>query len=272
MKFAMVSSLEESNRSDELILKRFSELCELLKPIGYKGIELAILEPEKIPALNLKEIADSYQIKIPALGTGATFLRFRYSLGDLYLRIRQSAINRIARYIEFATITNSKVIIGLIRGRRTFKNTPSVEARNLHTTLTICSKLAEEYDVELLLEPINRFEIDSCNTIKETLDLIEDVGSDHLQLMVDTFHIHLEEDLNTIWSYLELISSRVSHIHLADDTRSAPGTGHFDFPRFLKIFQKNKFSGFASIETIMKPTFEGVARVTMSYFKKINIL
>ncbi|MFX1533821.1 MAG: sugar phosphate isomerase/epimerase family protein [Promethearchaeota archaeon] len=271
MKFAIVSGLNESNSSHPQILERFTNLCEFLSPLGYEGIELAILEPENIPVQKLKEIADSYQLKIPALGTGSTFLRFRYSLGALEAGIRKKAIERIKKYIDFSTISESKVIIGLIRGRRTFKNNPSHEAQNIQNSLIICSQLAEEHNVELLLEPINRFEIDSCNTIEETLELIESIGSSHLKLLVDTFHTHLEETPDSIWSYLEFISNKVSHLHLADDTRRAPGSGHFDFKRFLNIFQKAKFLGFASVETIMKPSFEVVARDSMAYLKSIEV-
>ena len=45
-----------------------------------------------------------------------------------------------------------------------------------------------------------------------------------------------------------------------------------NFIKFLEIFKKHDFQGFASVETIMKPSFEDVARETMDYLKTINIL
>ncbi|MFX1555114.1 MAG: sugar phosphate isomerase/epimerase family protein, partial [Promethearchaeota archaeon] len=59
------------------------------------------------------------------------------------------------------------------------------------------------------------------------------------------------------------------HIHLADCTRRAPGTGHFDFRTFLNIFKNAGYNGFASIETIMKPSFEEVARESSEYLRLI---
>ncbi|MFX1298117.1 MAG: sugar phosphate isomerase/epimerase family protein, partial [Promethearchaeota archaeon] len=190
MKFAMVSGLNESTSTSQQVLGKFTNLCKFLQPLGYKGIELAILEPEKILVKELKEVADSYQLEIPALGTGSTFLRFGFSLGNLFLQIREKAIERLKRYIEFSTICNSKIIIGLIRGRRSYKNNPITEKRNIINSLRKCSKLAEDFSVELIFEPINRFEIDSFNTIEETLAMIEEIGSDHLKLMIDSFHTH----------------------------------------------------------------------------------
>jgi sugar phosphate isomerase/epimerase len=272
MKFSIVSGLDESSSSEGEILKRYSQLCEFLSPLGFKGIELAILKPEIIPVKEIKNISDSYEMMIPALGTGSTFLRFRYSFGDMDSKIRDKAIERIKKYIEFSTISNSKVIIGLIRGRFSHKNNPDNEKKNIILSLKKCCKLAEDNNVELIFEPINRFEIDSYNTIRETLEMIEEIGSEKLKLMVDSFHTHLEEDPTTIWDYLDSIAKKVSHLHLADDTRRAPGTGHFDFKRFLNIFEKKSFMGFASVETIMKPSFEDVANQTMNYMKSINIL
>jgi sugar phosphate isomerase/epimerase len=271
MKFAIVTGLNESQSSNQQILEKFSKLCGFINPLGYEGIELAILEPERIPVNKLKEIADSYKMKIPALGTGSTFLRFGYSLGDFRSEIREKAIERIKQYIEFATISDSKVIIGLIRGRFSHQSSPEGEKKNIKTSLKLCCQLAQENDIELIFEPINRFEIDSYNNIKESLELINEIGSNHLKLMIDSFHMHLEEEPKEVWGFLESIASEVLHLHLADDTRRAPGTGHFDFKRFLTIFKKSNFKGFASMETIMKPSFEDVAKDSIEYLKSLNL-
>ncbi|MHA1649402.1 MAG: sugar phosphate isomerase/epimerase family protein [Candidatus Helarchaeota archaeon] len=272
MKFSIVSGLNESSSSNSRIIETFTGLCELLQPLGYKGIELAILEPEKIPVGELKNIADSYQMDIPTVGTGATYLRFGYSLGHKLANIRQKAIERLRKYIEFATFFNSKVVIGLIRGRRTYDLSPEQERDNIVISLKRCCEIAEDHDIELVFEPINRFEIDTYNTIAESLELIKEINSSHLKLLIDSFHTHLEENPNTVWDYLESIADYVSHLHLADDTRRAPGTGHFDFKRFLTIFESHNFQGFASVETIMHPSFEIVARETINYMKSINML
>lgn len=272
MKFSIVTGLKESNSSESQILEKFTALCKFLSLLGYKGIELAILEPEKIPVKKLKEISDSYDMEIPALGTGATYLRFGYSLGDINPNVREKSIERIKKYFEFALISDSKVIIGLIRGRYSFISGPELAEKNIIASLKTCCELAENYSIELAFEPINRFEVDSFNTIKESLEMMEKIGSNYLTLLIDTFHIHLEEDPKNIFDYLETITNKVSHIHLADDTRKAPGTGHFDFKRFLRIFKSSTRLGFASLETIMKPSLEDVAKDTMTYLKSIKIL
>ena len=269
MKFSIVSGLNESKSSQEDVINKFSSLLEFLKPLNFNGIELSLLEPEKIDVEEIVAIKESFGMEISAIGTGSTFIRFGYSLGHIDENIRNKAIERIDKYIELARKTNSKVIIGLIRGRYNHESSAKKEKLNIKSSLIECCHSAENNNVELVFEPINRFEIDSYNTIAEALELIEEIGSNNLKLLIDTFHIHLEEDPESIQDYLKVINRKVGHIHLADDTRRAPGSGHFDFKPILEIFKRNMYTGFASIETIMKPSFEDIAIKSSEYLKLI---
>ncbi|MHA1250585.1 MAG: sugar phosphate isomerase/epimerase family protein, partial [Candidatus Helarchaeota archaeon] len=162
-------------------------------------------------------------------------------------------------------------IIGLIRGRYSYKSNLEIEKTNIVNSLKDCCKIAEDAGVILLLEPINRFEIDSCNTIKESIKLIEEVNSDYLKLMIDSFHMHLEEDPELIWTELDSYHSLIQHVHLADDTRRAPGTGHINFKRLIGVLEKNNYNEFYSFETIMKPSFEKIAKDSIKYLRSLKI-
>lgn len=269
MLLSIVSGLNESKSNSKDVTEKFSSLCQFLKSLNYDGIELSLLEPEKIDVKKIIEIKDSYEMEIPALGTGSTYIRFGYSFGDANELIRKKAIERIEKYIEFARETQAKVIIGLIRGRYKHDNTPQKERVNIISSLKKCCSLAEDSNVQLLFEPINRFEVDSYNTISESIKLIEDLGSSNLKLLIDSFHVYLEEDPDYIWEYLKKCIRYVGHVHLADTTRRAPGSGHFDFKTFLKIFKALEYADFFSIETIMKPSFEVVARNSSEFLKGI---
>ncbi|MFX0012575.1 MAG: sugar phosphate isomerase/epimerase family protein [Candidatus Hermodarchaeota archaeon] len=262
MLLSIVSGLDESKSSPNDVNKKFTYLCRYLKSLNYDGIELSLLEPEKVDVKGIIELQNSYDMKISALGTGSTFIRFGYSLGDHRELIRKKAIERVAKYIEFARETQSKVIIGLIRGRYKHDSNPQKEQLNIISSLKECCSIAENSDVQLLFEPINRFEIDSYHTISESIQLINEI-------LIDSYHTHLEEDPVYIWKYLKDIVHYIGHVHLADTTRRAPGSGHFDFKAFLSIFKTHGYSEFVSIETIMKPSFELVAKNSSEYLRQI---
>ena len=269
MKLSIVSGLKESKNNQEKVIEQFSSLCEFLKPLNYDGIELSLMEPENLEVAKLIEIKDSYEMEISALGTGSTFIRFGYSLGHADENMREKAIERISKYIEFARETDSKVIIGLIRGRYNSESSAKKEILNIISSFKECCCIAENNSVMLVFEPINSFEIDSYNTVAEAVNLIDEIGSENLKLLLDSYHINLEEDPGFIWDYLKDITTYVGHIHLADCTRRAPGTGHFDFRTFLTIFKTAGYSDYASIETIMKPSFEEVAKESVDYLRSI---
>ena len=269
LNLSIVCSLNESKESKGAVVKKFASLCHLLKPLGYDGIELSLLEPERIEIKEIVELCESYEMIIPALGTGSTFIRFGYSFGDLNESIRKAAIERIVKYIEFAQNFDSKVIIGLIRGRYNHESNPIRERMNITSCLKECCQAAENYDIHLVFEPINSFEIDSFNTISQSKALLQEIGSDHLKLLIDSFHTNLEEDPVYIWDDLINIVPLVGHVHLADCTRRAPGTGHFDFKTFLKVFKEGGYEGFVSLETIMKPSFEELAKDASEYLDHI---
>lgn len=269
MLLSIVSGLNESYSKKHEVIKKFFSLCHFLKPLNYDGIELSLLEPEKIDVDEILEIMDSYDMEIPALGTGLTFIRFGFSFGDVEASNRKKAIDRIEKYIEFGQKTRSKVIIGLIRGRFKYDSNPTEERLNIISSLKECCKIAENFGVDLIFEPINQFEIDSYNTFSESKELIEEIGSDHLKLLIDSFHTNLEEDPIYVWDELKSISHYIAHIHLSDTTRRDPGSGHFDFKTFLSVLKEMGYNKYVSLETIMKPSFEEVAKNSAQYLRSI---
>lgn len=270
MNLSIVANLNEVKSNQDEVNKQFELLCDFLKPLGYKGIELSLLRPEKIDVNGIKELMEAYEMEIPALGTGGTYIRYGYSLGSIDASKRMLAIGRLKEYINLAAELNSKVIIGLIRGRYNYQSNPKKEKLNIIESLKEILRIAESKEVMLLLEPINRFEIDSYTTISGSLELIQKLDSPNINLLIDSFHTHLEEDPGFIWDYLKEISSNVGHIHLADSNRRAPGTDHFDFRTFINIFKQIYYDGFYSLETINEPSFEEVAKQGAEFLKYID--
>ncbi|TXT61971.1 MAG: putative 5-keto-L-gluconate epimerase [Promethearchaeota archaeon] len=265
MKLSIVASINEDKGSPDRIDKKFSLLCEFLKPLGYSGIELSLLKPENIDLKPILETLNSYNMHIPAIGTGGTFIRYGYSLGHRKKHVRKKAVDVLEKYMDFAAKSQSLVIIGLIRGRYSYKSNSEKEKLNIFNSLTKCIEMAEDKNVTLAFEPINRFEIDSYHTISNSLDLLEELHSNHLKILIDTFHIHLEENLDTVFTLLENNISKICHIHLADCNRRSPGSGHFPFRKLFEIFENDKYNGFYSLETIMYPSFEDVAEQSANY-------
>ena len=69
----------------------------------------------------------------------------------------------------------------------------------------------------LVLEPINCNEPRLINTAAHDLDLIKGVEADIFNLLLDTFHMNIEEaDPN---ASIRKFSEHIFHIHVADSNR-----------------------------------------------------
>ena len=138
------------------------------------------------------------------------------------------------------------IIIGLIRA----VVKPGVEGKQasdwLVDALKECSSEANKYGVRLALEPINRYETRLINNVQQGLELIQNVGAENFGLLLDTFHMNIEE-ANIEKSMMDC-GGKIFHFHVADSNRWYPGAGHLDFPGILRVLMAGGYAGFVSGE------------------------
>ncbi len=82
---------------------------------------------------------------------------------------------------------------------------------------------AKNYGVELNLECLNRFENHIINTAAEGLSFVEEVGMPNVWVMLDTFHMNIEE--TSITDAIRTAGSRLGHFHTGECNRMVPGKG-----------------------------------------------
>ena len=105
-------------------------------------------------------------------------------------------------------------------------------------------KRAVDYGIQLVLEPLNRYSTPYCATAKDAIAITQQVDS--LGVLLDTFHMNIEEDL-----FKEAIQSSrkfLRHMHFADNNRKMPGFAHIDFSTIVKSLNGIDYDGFISFE------------------------
>lgn len=110
--------------------------------------------------------------------------------------------------------------------------------------------LAEEADVVLVLEPLNTIVSHPGMFLSSTtlaLDIIEEVGSDHLRLLYDVFHSNvMGEDMEAV---LKGRIHLVQHVQFADNPgRNEPGTGTIDWPAVVAQLRALGYDGGIGLE------------------------
>ena len=89
-------------------------------------------------------------------------------------------------------------------------------------------KVAEACGVTYCVEAVNRFETCLINTAKEALAYIEEIDSKNIGVLLDTYHMNIEED--SLGDAIRLVGAdRLKSFHTGDNNRRAPGRGHINW-------------------------------------------
>ena len=249
MKYSLVISTTDAS-FDALAFKGdLMKGVKMARELGYDAVEIAIRDPESVDVKTLMDLLEKEAMKVSAIGTGQAFLADKLSLSSLDEEVRKRAIERLKKHIDFARNVGGHVIIGLIRGFFG-KERKKAYGKLVESVKELCS-YAKERDVKLVVEPINRYECDNMNTVEETLKFLKDVDCQNVGLLLDTFHMNIEEPI--IEESIKKAGDRLYHFHVADSNRWAPGCGHIDFKSIMKVLKDIKYDGFVSVECLPLP-------------------
>ena len=121
----------------------------------------------------------------------------------------------------------------------------------------------------ILLEPLNRCETDLVNIATQAADIISSFGTSKLRILLDTFHMNLEEDDvdHAFWS----IDCLLGHIHIADSDRMPPGLGSIDLDCYINLLRHIKYRGFVSAEILPFPSIVESFQLAANFLSRSSI-
>ena len=164
--------------------------------------------------------------------------------------------------IDLAERFGKLVNIGRVRGQIGNRPQSEAEASFIDLARELC-EYAHPKGVTLVLEPVNRYEIDFINSVEEGVDLMKKVNRPNMMLMPDVFHMNIED--RTIGPELAKHINFIEYIHFADSNRLAPGQGHLDFRQLLTNLYHADYDGWVSIEILPIPDPDTAARQSAEF-------
>jgi D-psicose/D-tagatose/L-ribulose 3-epimerase len=114
------------------------------------------------------------------------------------------------------------------------------------TGLRRAGKTAALAGVRLAIEPLNRFETDIANTTGHALALAESVESPAVGVMLDTFHMNMEDP--SIPDAIRRAGSRMFHFQANENNRGFVGSGHIDWPAVARALVAVGYKGPITLE------------------------
>ena len=112
-------------------------------------------------------------------------------------------------------------------------------------------KAAEDHNVLFCIEVVNRFEHFVMNTAAEGIAFAERVGSPNCKILLDTFHMNIEEE-SLRGSILEA-GTWLGHFHIGEPNRRPPGRGRMPWAEIFGALHEINYQGAIVMEPFLVP-------------------
>ncbi len=106
--------------------------------------------------------------------------------------------------------------------------------------------IAKQYDINLGMEVLNRFENHILNTAEEGVAFVTEVGQDNVKVMLDTFHMNIEE--TSIADAIRTAGNLLGHFHTGECNRMVPGKGRTPWREIGEALRDIRYDGTVVME------------------------
>ncbi len=268
-RFSVALSLRQTVFGPVLFAGRLLEGLNLAAQLGFHKVEVSLRDPEDFVSQEVESQIGRLGLSISAIATGQSCLHDNLCLCSPYAELCDATVERLKAHIELGERLGSAVIIGGVRGRLTGSESEMAQQRQRAiAAMRECTQYAAELGVPLLLEPINRYETNFVCSVEDGLAVLEEVGAPGFKLLLDTFHMNIEEA--DIPASVRKAGDRLGYVHFADSNRQAPGYGHVDFAAVLDTLDSIGYTGMISAEVLPIPDDQNALRRVATYYHSLT--
>ena len=213
--------------------------------IGYDVLEFQaqpLLEMSDDKLLSLKAMADNVGIEL----TYSLGLDPAYDVSSPDEAVRLGGVDYLQRIVKQIGKMKGTLLSGVSYagwGSPSYvMNDKRPLLENSLKSMREIIKVAEDNGVTYCVEAVNRFEGCLINTAREALDYAAEVDSPNIGVLLDTYHMNIEE--NSIGDAIRLVGDKLTSFHTGENNRTAPGRGHLNwdeiFGALAEIGYKNR--------------------------------
>ena len=202
--------------------------------------------------------------------------------------IRKNGMAYLRQAIEATHALGGTNLVGPLYAAvgRTWQQTPAARARDLDVLVKNLGELARyagDYGVILCVEPLNRFETSFINLAEQAIEVVDRVDHPNCQVMLDTFHMNIEE--KSLGNAIRAAGKRLRHVHACENDRGAPGSGNVTWNEVAQALKDIKYDGPVVIESFtskvksiaraaaiwrsLAPTQDDLARDGLKFLKQL---
>ena len=247
---------------------RVREAALVSRELGFEGLEIAMRAPEELERRGLEALLSETGLQLAALGSGRAFFEDGLSLTDPDEGGRSRAVDRIVELAEYAAAFEVRLIVGLVRGKAPADGDLDAALGRFIESMRECVDRTAAAGGRFVVEAINRYETPLLNTAAETVAAVERIGRPGVAVLLDVFHMNIEEV--SIGAAIRATGAHLGHFHIVDSNRRAAGMGHVDFAEVAAALGDIHYAGWLSAEILPLPDDRAAAEQARRFAATIN--
>lgn len=231
-------------------------LISKVADMGFDGVEIPIFDPESVDVEGTKKALEANNLDC----TGCTIMSPERDMISDDPAIRENGKNYLKSCIEILAELGSDTLAGpfyTATGKLVGRARTEEEWDLAVSGTKELAEFAEKHGVTLAIEPLNRFETYFINIAADAVEFAKDVGSPNVKIMLDTFHMNIEE--KSFYDAIVETGDLLWHFHSSENDRGTPGTGLVNWQEVFEALDEINYDRWIVMESFV-PGIKEIAK------------
>ena len=220
-------------------------ILEKIKKTGYDGVEIPLFDGDAEHYKKIKKELDNLGLGC----TAVTVVNADTNPISPDASIRKAGLERIKWALDMTSVMGGDLLAGPYHSALgVFSGQPPTadERKRAIEVLTQAADHAQKVKVKIAIEYLNRFECYFLTNALDAKNLVREINHPYFGTMYDTFHANIEE--KNISQAIASMEDTYVHVHISENDRGTPGSGHVHWDETFKALRKAKYDGWLTIE------------------------
>ena len=250
------------------IVEEEFHLLEKIKKVGYDGVEIPIFGgEEKVDHFkNIGKALKDNELECTSVTVIPDESRSPISDDE---SVRSNSLEYLKWAMDCSHALGSEILGGPYhQPLGVFSGEPPTqkEKENAAKVHQQAADYAQNLNLKLSIEPLNRFECYFLNIAQDASDYVDMVGKENFGYLYDTFHANIEEKdpVGVIGKTVK----NINHIHISENDRGTPGKGNVPWKETFEAIKNTDYDGWLTIEAFGRalPDLAAATRVWRDFF------
>jgi len=231
-------------------------LIDKVADMGFDGVEIPFFDPSVVDVEGTKKALKSNNLGC----TGCTIMSPDRDIISDDPEIRETGKKYLKDCIQILSEFGSDTLAGPFysaTGKLVGRARTQEEWDLAVSETKEIAKFAEKHGVTLALEPLNRFETYFINIAADAVKFVKDVDSPNIRIMLDTFHMNIEE--KSFHDAIVETGDLLYHFHSSENDRGTPGTGLVNWEEVFKALAEINYDRWIVMESFV-PGIKEIAK------------